>query len=55
MNEFDQYSGLANLYDYFLNANYKKYIKNMIQSIQEHYPDLKNAILAAIGGGDIFD
>ena len=51
MNEIDRYSGLANIYDYFLNANYKKYIKKMIQSIQERYPDLKNAILADIGGG----
>jgi len=53
MNEIDQYSGFAKFYDYFLNlnVNYKKYIKLLLQSIQERYPDLKNAVLADIGGG----
>lgn len=51
MNENDKFSGLANVYDYFLNGNYKKYIDLVLQSLQERYPDLKNAILADIGGG----
>ena len=54
MNEIDKYSGLANVYDYFLTANYKNNIKNLIRSIQEHYPDMKNAVLADIGGGTGF-
>lgn len=51
MNEIDQYSGFAKIYDYLLTANYKNNIKNLIRSIQEHYPDMKNAVLADIGGG----
>jgi len=53
MNEIDQYSGFAKLYDYFLNedVNYKKYIKILLKYIQERYPDLENAVLADIGGG----
>lgn len=53
MNENDHYSGFAKVYDYFLNLNadYKKYIKKLFHSIQKRYPDLKNAILADVGGG----
>ena len=53
MNEIDQYSGFAKLYDYFLNidANYKKYAKLLLHTIQKRYPDLKNAVLLDIGGG----
>lgn len=51
MKEIDQYSGFAKIYDYFLTANYNNNIKNLIRSLQEHYPDLKNAVLVDIGGG----
>ena len=54
MNKIDEFSGLANIYDYFLTGNYKKNIKNLMRSIQEHYPDIKNAVLADIGGGTGF-
>jgi ubiquinone/menaquinone biosynthesis C-methylase UbiE len=51
--EVDQYYGVARLYDYIINTdvNYTEYIKVILRSIQEHYPDLKNAVLGDIGGG----
>ncbi|MFX1257911.1 MAG: class I SAM-dependent methyltransferase [Promethearchaeota archaeon] len=51
MSEKDPYDEIAECYDYLLPEDSEAYIESIFQMIQERYPNLKDAILADIGGG----
>ena len=51
MIEKDPYNVLAKYYDYLLPEDNEAYIESIFHMIQERYPNLKNSILADIGGG----
>jgi len=51
MSEKDPYDEISKYYDYLIPEDNEAYIESIVQMIQERYPNLKNAILADIGGG----
>jgi ubiquinone/menaquinone biosynthesis C-methylase UbiE len=51
MNDIDPYIELAYFYDILEDETYEKYVEMLVLAIKERYPNLKNAILAEIGGG----